>query len=232
MKEIHVEDERATSMALDCLHGSHGIIMMEMPAVFILVAPATLRGVEALHRAKNRLPGKNYGTAIGNLDSFHALAGEGSLPQGLQTAEEFKLLTGAFIRVALGPEGFQSPVVRHGRHQGLLVSDGPHRQLFCDIEASFRHLTEPGLFNGHRFTAPLCTSANISGDPLGSITDLQRALDFGHARNIPLLLRSEPASGETGSYPIFSLSPSRISIERHGPGEEHIKSLLPAALFE
>ena len=231
MKEIHIEDKRASSLALDCLHGSESIIMMEMPAVFILVAPATRRGIEALHRAKTRLPGKNYGTAIGNLDNFHALAGEDSLPQGLQSAEEFKLLTGAFIRVALGPDDYQSPLVRHGRHQGLLTPDSLQRQLFRDIEESFRHLAEPGLFNGHHFTAPLCTSANISGDPLGSITDLQRALDFGRDRNIPLLLRGEPASGETGSYPIFSLHRHRISIERHGPGEDLIKSLLPAALF-
>ncbi|MEY3053201.1 MAG: hypothetical protein RLY31_2986, partial [Bacteroidota bacterium] len=207
MKELSVQDDRAVGQALDQLHGPAGMIMIEMPAVFVLVAPSTTAGVAALNRVKIRLPGKNYGTAIGDLASFRGMAVDGSIPEDLAGPVGFELFTGAFIRMAVGPVDFQSPVVRDGRHQGLLAPEGPWRRLFREIEASFGPEAEPALFGGHRYAAPLCTSTNISGDPAGSITELSRAREFGRARGVPLLLRDSPAAGETGSFPIFSLHP-------------------------
>ncbi len=232
MKEIPVGDAHAIELALYQLHGPSGILMIEMPAVYVLLAPSTARGIAALNRAKMRLPGKNYGTAIGELDRFHRLADPDGLPAALSDVAAFGRFTGAFIRVAVGPADFQSPVVRHGRHQGLLAPEGPWRRLFREIEASFGPLAEPALFGGHAYSAPLCTSTNISGHPLGSITELSRAREFGRDRGIPLLLRGAgTASAETGSFPIFSLFPDRITVERSGPGEDRIRAGLPTELF-
>lgn len=53
----------------------------------------------------------------------------GTLSPELDSVEGFKLLTGAFIRITVAPETFNSPMVRAGTHQGLLL-EGPHRELF------------------------------------------------------------------------------------------------------
>jgi hypothetical protein len=102
---------------------------VQMPTVFVLLAPPNSEGVSRLNRTKIRLPAKNYGTALGDLQSFYAMATPGTLSPELDSVEGFKLLTGAFIRITVAPETFNSPMVRAGTHQGLLL-EGPHRELF------------------------------------------------------------------------------------------------------
>jgi len=230
MREISILDKEAIPSALEVLHSKTGVLMLQMPAVYVLLAPATALGVAKLNSTKMRLPQKNYGTAIGDLARFHALAAPGSLPQELSTAESLRCLTGAFIRFAVQQHNFHSPTIRNGTHQGLLV-DGPHRMLFKAIEESFASQAEPALFGGHSYTAPLCTSANLSGDPLGSITDWERAYQFAKERLMPFVIRCEAQEGEAGSYPIFHFSQNKASIERHGPGEDAIARQLPKRLF-
>lgn len=229
LREISIHDSGAIPAALDALH-SNSIVMVQMPAVFVLLAPATQKGIEALNGTKQRMPNKNYGSAIGDIRRFHALAEAGALPSELRRAEDLNLMTGAFIRFGIGPSRFNSSAVRGGTHQGVLV-EGPHRELFSAVEQSFARQAEPSLFCGHAYSAPLCTSANLSGDPLGSITDWERAHDFARARGLSLIIRCEPAEGENGSYPIFYFQGDRVSIERHGPGEEAIMNRLPERLF-
>ncbi len=230
LHELSILDPQAISAALEALHGKDAVILLQMPAVFTLLAPATRKGIQALHQAKLRLPQKNYGTAIGDIHSFHALARAGALPPELQSPEDLDLMTGAFIRFAIGRKDFDSPTVRSGTHQGVLV-EGPHRELFKAVEQSFAGQAEPELFCGHHYTAPLCTSANLSGDPLGSITDWDRARQFAQERGVSLVIRCEAATDDSGSYPIFYFQGDHASIERHGPGEEAIRSRLPERLF-
>ena len=87
------------------------------------------------------------------------------------------------------------------------------------------------MVGGHRFAAPLCTSANISGHPDGSIVAWDRAYAFGVERGIPLVVQCEPDRGLVGTYPIFWLQRDRVRIERDGPRMEALKVALPARLF-
>ncbi len=230
LRELSILDQQAIPAALEALHSKEAVVLLQMPAVFVLLAPATQKGVEALNQTKLRLPQKNYGTAIGDIQKFHALAKPGSLPTELDNPEDLELLTGAFIRFAVGRPDFNSAAVRVGTHQGVLV-EGPHRDLFKAVEQSFALQADRALFCGHAFSAPLCTSANLSGDLLGSITDWDRAYRFANQRQLSLVIRCEPTQENSGSYPIFYFQGDRATIERHGPGEEAIKRRLPERLF-
>jgi tRNA A37 threonylcarbamoyladenosine synthetase subunit TsaC/SUA5/YrdC len=228
MREIYIGDPGAASAVIDTLR--HDVVMVQMPTVFVLLAPPNSDGVERLDRAKIRLPNKNYGTALGDLESFYAMALAGTLPPELDSVEKLQVLSGAFIRITVAPENFNSAMVRNGTAQGLLL-EGPHRELFKAVEASFADVAEPSMVRGHRFAAPLCTSANISGHPDGSIVSWDQAYAFGLERNIPLVVRCEPEPGLVGSYPIFWLQQDRVRIERDGPRMEELKAALPARLF-
>lgn len=228
MREIHVSDRGVAEAVLEAL--AHDVVMVQMPTVFVLLAPPTSRGVSWLDRTKSRLPAKNYGTALGDLQRFFAMARPGTLPAELASVEGFQLLTGAFIRITVAPEWFDSPMVRAGTHQGLLL-EGPHRELFKAVEAGLADAAEPSIIGGHTFTAPLCTSANMSGHPDGSITSWERAYEFARDRRVPLVVRCEPTPGVLGSYPILWLQRERVRIARHGPGLEELTAALPARLF-
>jgi tRNA A37 threonylcarbamoyladenosine synthetase subunit TsaC/SUA5/YrdC len=228
MRELHISDPGTQGAVIDTLR--HDVVMLQMPTVFVLLAPPNRDGVQRLDRAKVRLPNKNYGTALGDLESFYAMALPGTLPPELDSVEKLRVLSGAFIRITVAPESFNSAMVRGGTAQGLLL-EGPHRELFKALEASFADVVEPGMVGGHRFAAPLCTSANISGHPAGSIISWEQAYAFGLERNIPLVVRCEPEPGLVGSYPIFWLQRDRVRIERDGPRMGELKAALPARLF-
>ena len=70
----------------------------------------------------------------------------------------------------------------------------------------------------HARTAPLCTSANLSGDPRGTITDEARAAAFARDRGVRLWIRAPRDVDARGSYPVFSLSNEGFTVERDGPG--------------
>lgn len=229
MRELHIDDANTIDAVVETLR--HDVVMVQMPTVFVLLAPPNSAGVARLNQAKVRLPNKNYGTALGDLASFYAMAMPGTLPSELDSVEGLRRLSGAFIRITVGPETFNSPMVRRGTAQGLLL-EGPHRELFKAVEASFAARVEPDLVSGHHFAAPLCTSANISGHPDGSIVAWEQAYAFGIERDIPLVVRCEPEPGLVGSYPIFWLQRDQVLIERDGPRLEELRAALPARLFQ
>lgn len=229
MREIHITDPSAADEAIKTLQSD--VVMVQMPTVFVLLAPPNTPGASWLNRTKTRRPNKNYGTALGNLDNFYRMAVPGSLPSELDSAEQFRKLTGAFIRIRVAAHDSDSILVRAGTHQGLLL-EGAHRELFRKVEAGLEGCAEPALIGGHTFTAPLCTSANISGHPDGSIIAWERAYEFGIQTKIPLVIRAEPDTSATGSYPIFWLQNDRISIERDGPGVDALRAAMPAHLFK
>jgi len=228
MRVIHIAEPGAAEAALAAIR--RHAILVQLPTVFVLLAPPSRDGVRWLDCAKQRLPDKNYGTAIGDLDRFAAMALPGTLPPELETADALRVLTGAFIRCRVAAAAFGSPLVRAGTHQGVLL-DGLHRDLFTALEAGLADVGEPDLFAGHLYIAPLCTSCNLSGHPLGSITDWDGAHRFAVDRDIPLVVRGESAAGEAGSYPIFELERDRITVKRSGPRLAEIRAALPPRLF-
>ena len=79
------------------------------------------------------------------------------------------------------------------------------------------HFLEDKL-NRRGFSRLICTSANISGAPSGSITSLDRVRIFGKERGVSLLVRFKlEANEERGSFPIFSIDKEGYTIERKGP---------------
>jgi tRNA A37 threonylcarbamoyladenosine synthetase subunit TsaC/SUA5/YrdC len=228
MRVLHISEPGVAEAAVEAIR--RAAILVQLPTVFVLLAPATREGAGWLDRTKRRLPQKNYGTAIGNLDRFAAMVTPGSRPPELETSSGLATLTGAFIRCRIADAEYNSAMVRNGTHQGVLL-DGPHRELFAAIEAGLADMSDPGILAGHGYTAPLCTSCNISGDPLGSITEWDRAHRFALDRGVPLIVRGEAATGQAGSYPIFAIERDRVTIEREGPRMEEIKAALPTRLF-
>ena len=229
MKQVHLSDPEAVGLACDVLRGPAPVFMLQMPTVFALVAAPTSRGVAALNQCKRRLPGKTYGSLIGRIDAFRALAQSDALPQALQGPGALDCFEGAFMRVSVAPEHMNTPTVHGGTHQGLLMR-GPHRAFFEALEAHCASQAEPALFCGHSYTAPLGSSANLSGDPLGSITEWARARELAVARAVSLVVRCEPAVGPAGSFPVFRLRPHQVTLERSGPGDAQIRARLPAHL--
>jgi hypothetical protein len=148
-----------------------------------------------------------------------------------EEADAARLLEGAFIRLKISESGTESPAVTNGTHQGLLLSQGPERNLFIAIENAFIKDHSNPVFAGAHYHAPICTSANISGDALGSIVDLDRALQFGRERSIPLLIsNSQFVSQQSGSYPIFAFDHNKVRITRQGPNQERILCSLPSTI--
>ena len=229
MKKMWINDKGLVEEIMNIFHSDYPVVMFQLPTVYTLIAPPTQAGAQALNHAKQRLPEKNYGSAIGNLNAFHRLANKGSLPEELDSAEKLELFSGAFMRIDVGDNDFNSVLVRSGTHQGLLLN-WPFRDVFIALEKAIKPLVEPELFQGKSYASVLCTSANLSGDPKGSITKWRRARRFARKRAIKLIIRTHSTADVLGSYPIFHLTPNKVEIKRHGPREKEIMGRLPEGL--
>jgi len=230
LQEIELSDASALDAALDVLRGERPVFLLEMPAVHALVAPATKRGARALDEAKVRLPGKTYGSMIGEVGAFYELADPAVLPPPLRRPAAFAGFEGAFVRVRLRAAPVTTATVREGTHQGLMFADGAHRRFAAGLEDGLASMAEPDLFGGLAYTAPLCTSANLSGDSRGTITDEARAAAFARDRGVRLWIRAPRDVDARGSYPAFSLSREGFTVERDGPGRAEIERRLHEAL--
>jgi hypothetical protein len=227
MMLVDIRHREAMAMAVAEIHVQP--IIVQLPAQFVLLAAPTTFGARQLDIMKSRLPGKHYGTAIGSLERFLAQADAPHLPPGFARPDDFARMTGSFIRLRFRGPDFHSPAVRAGTHQGLLLN-GLHRVLFERIEASF--LAEPPdpMWGGANHCAPLCTRCNMSGDPAGSIVELDKALAFARERGVRLLVSGPPRGVELGSYPVLGYERERVSLHREGPGIEALKQQIPPAL--
>ena len=204
-------------------------VLVQLPSVFALMAAPTTEGARQLDACKMRLEGKNYGTAIGSLHRFIAQAQPGALPAQFNNTGHFSGMTGSFIRMRFREKNFDSKTIRSGTHQGLLLN-GVLRELFRRIENSFSDYPPDEIWNGRNYNAPLCTSCNVSGHPDGSITTLDKAIQFARGRSIPFIVTATATSGEKGSYPIFGFAEDGVHIHREGPGMGRFKEKIPAAL--
>ncbi|MEM7371001.1 MAG: hypothetical protein AAF587_20470 [Bacteroidota bacterium] len=224
---IDINSPDAFGQIISAIHKAP--VIVQLPRVFVLLAAPTAKGAAQLDRLKSRQANKNYGTAIGDLSQFVKLSRPDSLPEEFTSAQDFSRLTGCFLRVYVSPPNFDSTVIRGGTHQGVIL-EGIHRRLFKDIEQSFQSVDTAGIWGEQAYFAPLCTSCNISGDPKGSITSLDRAIEFAQDRQVDLLVTSPSAKGEMGSYPIFGIYKDGIQIHRIGPNLDQYQAMIPGHL--
>lgn len=209
-------------------------IIIQLPSVYALFTMPNRQGVAFIDQAKNRMAGKNYGTTTGNLQSFLSMSlQETALTRTFcdpdfdqRRRRQFEAsLNRAFLRIDVASKATNNPVIRDGTHQALLLT-GEQGRLFNELEKCLSDTSDPSLFNGHSFSAPLCSSANLSGDPNGSITDWERALEFAVERHVPMIIRAQSAPGEQGSFPIFSIEQDIVQVHREGPMLQDLKSSL------
>lgn len=219
MRILDLDTEATMGAVIDELQSRP--VLVQLPQVYALLAPATLAGAAGLNRMKARQPGKSYGTALGRMQSFWDMIDCGSLPEGIQEPEVLDTVPNVFYRCKIAAAETETAAVRHGTHQTLVLG-GQMRDLMCYVEEAFGSQAEPEMFGGHHFSAPLITSCNISGDPLGSITDEARAREFIDQRGVRLWVRGTSTTCEQGSFPILELGPAGIGIGREGPGLDRI----------
>ncbi len=227
MKIINISSQQAVDLAVEEIHKN--VILVQLPTVFALLSAPTTQGARQLDECKERLQGKNYGTAIGNLNKFVSQAKKEHLPNLFCTGAHYRELKGTFIKLRFRNEDFHSKTIRNGTHQGLLLN-GSYSKLFKAIEASFESYPPDQLWNNSNYCAPLCTSCNISGDPGGSITEYEKAISFAQAKGINLCITTRKPSKEKGSYPILNFSKDKVAIHREGPGLSRFKEKIPSEL--
>ena len=208
-------------------HLEHGPFILELPTVFSLVCLPNNTSIDQLNKIKIRGNNKNYGSLIGNLTNFYKLLLPEIIPPSFSGADELTKLTGAFIRGKIAEQTFNSSTVKNGTHQGLLL-EGPIQDLSSAIEVNFREQSDTALYNHRSYSAPICTSANLSGDPNGSITSLEKALEFAEHRNIELVvtINEKLKKHNRGSYPILWFKENNITIERSGPELSRFRSII------
>lgn len=235
---LDIEDVTAVDAAITYMR--HQAVIVQLPTVFALFAAPNQDGVAMIDAAKDRKPGKNYGTTAGNIEHFFGMSSNTSaLTKAVRQAETghhsrkalLGRISGSFLRIKIGPASLETATVRGGTHQSLLL-DGVHGRFFEALEHRFTSLADPSLYGGHAFAAPICSSCNISGDPDGSITSFDRAHDFAVRRAIPLVIRSRVGSSELGSFPVFELLDRSVIVHRNGPRVHELKAQLEALLPE
>lgn len=213
LRRLEMSDPSTAGAVIDQLRRQP--VLIALPPVYALLAAPTADGIAGLNRLKRRLPGKNYGTAVGQISNFWNLVERSTIPFGFDGPADLEASRDIFFRCTVAGARAETPVLRAGTHQTLIL-DEPYRSLMCEVEEAFQREADPELFGGHRFSAPLITSCNLSGDPLGSITDKVRASSFAEDRGVGLWVGGAEPSSESGSYPILELEASGLSIRRDG----------------
>ena len=221
MQIINLDDFDSVNTILT--HIQNGPIILELPTVFSIVCLPTSKSIELMNQIKARRAGKNYGSLIGNLEPFYNLLQKEIRLGEFSNLTDLYKLNGTFIRGKITHDSFNSETVRNGTHQGLLLT-GPIQNLCASIEENFQSIADLELYDNKQYSAPICTSANVSGDPNGSITELNKAIGFAKNRGIELVvtLNKNLKSQQKGSYPIVWLKENEFTIERNGPGLDQL----------
>lgn len=225
MKTISIYQPNAFRDILRVFRSENPVVLIQLPAVFALFAPPNQAGVTALDKSKSRLPGKNYGSAVGSLSKYFSNFATDALHPSIRSGDQLRFIEGSFVHVRFTDTNFNSATIRNGTHLGLIMPEGVHRKLYTMLEMLMQADAELKLYNGKHYTAPICTSANVSGQ--GSITELDKAIEFGKARDIPLFISYSEMNEDKGSFPIFSFNCENVSILRKGPGMERIRKQFP-----
>jgi len=213
---------------LDALR--RGPVIAPLPRVFTIAALPTSAGARALDALKERLPGKTYSTGVADPARLAALVDRRAVSPSVVAA--LPHMRDAILRLPVAPPSVTAAAVCRGMHQALLL-EGALRAVFARVEDAIdreAQLSEPAIFGGGRCSSPLFTSCNRSGDPAGTITRLEDAIAFGHARGASMLLLGEPTADALGSFPVVAFAGETWWLCREGPGLDEFAARLPSDL--
>jgi hypothetical protein len=217
VRVISINDYDAFGVMLDAM--KRDAIVIQVPGgVFEVLATPNRAGVEQINRIKqSRGAGTYYTTCIGTSKRYLDLFPPHTIPENLSTEEGLNSLEGSILRANMASPDFNSQVIRQGTHQSLLFG-GICRQFFQTAEDVFDRsgLYDTELFGGRKVVFPIGSSANVSGDPKGSITDYSQAIDFCQERGVKLLVTcSDPAPA--GPMRIFEFESGMVV--QNGPSQ-------------
>jgi tRNA A37 threonylcarbamoyladenosine synthetase subunit TsaC/SUA5/YrdC len=238
LQTIAIEEEGAFEIMINAL--KENCIVIQLPGTFALIAEPTLKGVEQLNRTKDRVPGKYYSTLNGDIKNFvSCIQKPDALPtEFLDEDGRFldELFCGSIIRVQFTDDtSLNTDVIQEGSHQTFLFQ-GIHREFFIEAEKAFSNVRNEHLFganeNNQPYTSIIASSANISGDPLGMITDYERAVEFCKSRGVKLLVTTQQESQEKGSMTIFILSQNEVRVARKGQNLKNILNRIPEKFLQ
>jgi len=212
MKEINLTDDNFAEIVEGVFKSDNPVIILEFTGTYGLVAPNTLKGANCLDKTKKRLNGKYYGSILGNCEAFRKI-----LPSHIESRKEdiISIFQGAFIRFDVDAKNPNSKVLKDGRHQ-VLIENPAFRKQIEQVELKMMEGHPTSDFFNVNYQGLLCSSANISGDQNGAITDLDKVIEFGKNKGIELLVHSGLMKQKIGSYPSFYIGKEDISIERKG----------------
>jgi tRNA A37 threonylcarbamoyladenosine synthetase subunit TsaC/SUA5/YrdC len=212
MKEINLTDHNFLESVIGVFSSDNPVIILEFTGTYGLVAPNSLKGASALDLTKNRLEGKYYGSILGNCEAFSKI-----LPNHFKNniEEIIEIFKGAFVRFEVENKSSNSKVIKDGKHQVLIENPDFRKQIELVELMLMKQHSESDFFL-ENYQGLLCTSANISGDTNGAITDLEQALEFGKAQGVELFVHSGLLIKNLGSYPSFYIGEEEITIERKG----------------
>jgi hypothetical protein len=212
MKEINLTDHNFAETVLNVFSSDNPVIILEFTGTYGLVAPNSIKGANCMDKTKNRLEGKYYGSILGNCEAFRKI-----LPSNFEFKKEdiISIFEGAFIRFEVDSKVPNSKVAKNGRHQ-VLVENPAFRKQIEIVELMMMKAHSSSDFFVENYQGLLCTSANISGDPNGAITDLERVIEFGKNKGVELIVHSGLLIKTHGSYPSFYLGKEEMTIERKG----------------
>ena len=212
MKEINLKDDNFAEIVEGVFKSDNPVIILEFSGNYGLVSPNSLLGTSTLDNSKTRLDGKYYGSILGNFDAIRKI-----LPSHIESnlKDFISIFERAFIRFDVDAKNTNSKVVKDGRHQ-VLIENPAFRKRIELVELKMMEGHPTSDFFNVNYQGLLCTSANISGDPNGAITDLDKVIEFGKNKGIELLVHSGLMKQKIGSYPSFYIGKEDISIERKG----------------
>jgi len=220
MKIVHFSKDPDINAVVDAL--CQGAIVVDLNHVFAVVALPNERGAESLSVVKNRKPGKCYGSLITDVHPFlNNSILDPETKSRLTHCMVHGILDNAFVRMPWGNS--ENPhLTLNGTHQGLKTTEPI--LSFCRLIE--QHLIQHG--DGFMMENLICSSANISGDPRGSITERIDAIQFGEKRGVSLFVEFDfpKTDVEPGSFPIFSFQNMSFSVARTGPRCNEIQSQL------
>lgn len=203
---------------------SLGGFLIDLGSVFALIALPTKQGVDFIDKTKKRLLGKAYGSIVSDpIDFIRSSKLDNASKELLLDSFSSVRITNCFLRIPWKDE--TNELLINGTHQGLLIDEERHH-FFAELNSFVAGINQKELIGG--ISSVICSSANLSGHPDGTITDLNKAITFGDDNNIDLLIKFKRITEmqTKGSFPIFSIGYQSFRVERNGPGQDGIKSML------
>jgi tRNA A37 threonylcarbamoyladenosine synthetase subunit TsaC/SUA5/YrdC len=206
MQIVSTEYHALRSFISKVLQSDNPVILFEFTTVYGLISPINHSGVAALNRTKSRLPDKFYGSVSSDPTQIADLT------------TDVNKLNGFFLRYPVHDHLEEAPVIGFNKHQTLFETQQIRKTLQI-VEEEMKSLGIHDTYLNEKFSGVLCTSANISGHPQGSITSFQQAQLFGAGHNVPLMIVQENVLEKGGSFPVFEWINNQIICHRGGTNQ-------------